>query len=66
MPSSLKRRVGKLEAGSELALPLHLPLDQWTDEQLQAVAAPGHVGPLSDQELAVIVARGRGATKGVP
>lgn len=49
----LERRVAALEEADRPQLPWHLPADQWSDEQLLALAAPGRKS-ITDAELAEI------------
>jgi hypothetical protein len=42
MSGVMSRRMQRLEHGSALALPFHLPLEQWTDEQLIGFVATGY------------------------
>jgi hypothetical protein len=53
MRQHLDRRLARLERNSMLALPWHLPIEEWSDEQLMAVAAPGRTD-ITDEELAKI------------
>jgi hypothetical protein len=53
MRRSLDRRLTRLERNSTLALPQHLPIEEWSDEQLMAVIAPGRTD-ISDEQLAEI------------
>ena len=55
MPRQLDRRLTRLERNSTLALPWHLPVDQWTDAQLMARIRPG-CSDITDEELAEIAA----------
>jgi hypothetical protein len=45
----------RLEQKGSQALPWHLPIEEWSDEQLMAVIAPGRIG-ITDEELAQIAA----------
>jgi hypothetical protein len=53
--NGLERRVSKLE-GPRGALPWHLPIDRWTDAQLEAVMRDPVV--LTDAQLEHIAAGG--------
>jgi hypothetical protein len=53
MHKPLERRLNRLERNNALASPWHLPVDQWTDAQLLAIAAHGRTD-IGDDELAEI------------
>jgi hypothetical protein len=53
MRRPLERRLVRLEQKGSQALPWHLPIEEWSDEQLMAVIAPGRTG-ITDEELAEI------------
>jgi hypothetical protein len=59
MRKPLERRVTRLERNSTLALPRHLPIEEWSDEQLMAVIAPGGT-EITDEKLAQIAKGGTG------
>jgi hypothetical protein len=54
MRRPLDRRLARLERNSTLALPWHLPANEWTDAQLLALAIPGRIDTITDEELAEI------------
>ena len=53
MRQQLDRRLTRLERNSTLALPWHLPKEEWSDEQLMAVITPGRID-ITDEELVEI------------
>jgi hypothetical protein len=56
MRQQLERRLNRLERIGSVALPWHLPIEQWSDTQLLALAAPGRTD-ITDEEM-VEIAKG--------
>jgi hypothetical protein len=56
MRRQLECRLVRLEQRDSLALPRHLPIEEWSDEQLMAVIAPGRIDTITDEELTEIAA----------
>lgn len=56
MTTSNERRVAKLEQAAGSDLPVHLPLEFWTDEQLARLIEPSG-RELTDAELEAVIAR---------
>ena len=56
----IERRLALIEADTGMKLPYHLPLTEWTDDQLAtfAVGRPVKANQLTDDELKAIAAGG--------
>ena len=54
MRQQLDRRLNRLERIGSVTLPQHLPIEEWSDEQLMAVIAPSRIDIITDEEFAEI------------